>query len=616
MGSGIAQTFAQSGFSVRLRDVSDAMLERGRALMGRMLDGAIQRGKLTPGQREAIVARVHTTTDLAEAVRGARLIVEAIFEEEEEKRKLFDEVARHAGADAFVVTNTSSLSVERLAGPFPEPGRFAGLHFFYPAQVNRLVEVVGGPNTAPETLERLEQLAYRLRKIPIRVRDRAGFAVNRFFVPYLNEATRLAEEKTATQATIEKVGRDLLGTTLGPFELMNVTGLPIAYHSEQSLERAFGPVYAPTGLLRGQFERGDPWDWKSTPVEPEREAAVRERFLGLILGIATRLVEEGVASAEATDRGAVVGLRWKQGPFALLSELGLDRGRVAVEAYAARWSGAFPVSKELLSRAGRGERSWPLASVRTEHRGPVAWVLLDRPEVMNALNSDTLRQVDEAFRALEHDSRVRCVVLAGSSNVFGAGADITEMAGKTISEGRAFGFFGQAVCRRIEEFPHPVIALVEGYALGGALELALAADFILASEDAQLGLPEATVGIHPGFGGLTRLTRLIGPGRTKLLVYTAGRENAREAERLGIVARLVPSDSAKEEAQRLAETISDRAPLALSWAKSVVNRGLDGSVEASLRLEGESAGHTFATEDRTEGMRAFLEKRPPKFEGR
>ena len=616
MGSGIAQTCAQAGFTVRVRDVDAAAIARGRGILEKMLEGAIARKKMTPARRDEVLGRISFGTDLAQAVDGAVLVIEAVFEDAEVKRALFAEIAPHVGPETIVVTNTSSLSVEALGKEFPRPGRFAGLHFFFPAAVNKLVEIIGGPTTDPTVLRALERFSYLLRKVPITTRDAAGFCVNRFFVPYLNEAARLAEEGVASLATIEEVGRELFGATLGPFELMNVTGIPIAFHAESSLYRAFGPAYAPAKLLESQFRSAKPWAWKETAVEAEKKEAVRRRLLGLTIGIATRLVEEGVTSAEATDRGATVGLRRKVGPFAQLSAVGLSEGLALVEEYSKRWPGNFPVSKELVERSRRGERTWPLSVVRVERAGPVAWVLLDRPEVLNSLNSEVLHQLDEAFRSLEGDTHLRVVVLAGSSPVFAAGADIAEMAKKTLAEGIAFGFLGQRVAERIERFPKPVIALVEGYALGGGLELALAADFLVAAEGAQLGLPEVTVGIHPGMGGATRLARLIGRAQTKLLVYAGTPISAEEAHRLGFVAKLVPAARAREEVQALADTIASRAPLGVEWIKQVIDRGLDAGLASALYLEAESAGHTFGTEDRTEGMRAFLERRPPKFQGK
>lgn len=616
MGSGIAQACAQAGFTVRVRDIDASMLDRGRSLIAKTLQGAIDRKKLTPAKRDEILSRISFTTDLADAAKDAALVVEAVFEDETVKGAVFRELAGLVGPDTIVATNTSSLSVTKLADGFPEPGRFAGLHFFFPAAVNKLLEVIAGDRTDPVVVRQLEQFGYRLRKIPIRTADRAGFAVNRFFVPYLNESCRLAEEGVASLATIEEVGRELFGATLGPFELMNVTGIPIAFHAQHSLFAVFGPAYAPSRLLEQQFSSHQPWDWRSTKVVENQKAAVRDRLLGLTIGIATRLVEEGVATPEAVDRGATIGLRRKWGPFAQLSSVGVSEGLRLVEEYAKPWKGAFPVSAELGSRAARGDRTWPLRSVSVEHQGPVAWVLLDRPEVLNSLNSDMLIALRQAFTELAGDGSVRAVVLAGSSPVFAAGADIGEMEGKTPAEGLAFGFLGQQTARVIEKFPHPVIALVEGYALGGGLEIALAADFIVAAEGAQMGLPEVTVGIHPGMGGASRLTRIIGRARTKYLAYTGVPVSAEEAARMGFVVRVVPSDRAREEVQALAETIANRAPLAVAWIKSVIDNGMDASLATSLDLEGQSAGHTFGTEDRLEGMRAFLEKRSPRFQGR
>jgi len=616
MGSGIAQACAQAGFTVRVRDIDGPSLERGRSLIGKMLAGAIERKKMSAARRDEVLGRITFTTELAEAVDGASLVVEAVFEEMKVKRALFAELGPLVAADTIVATNTSSLSVTTLAEGFPHPGRFAGLHFFYPAAINKLVEIIGGETTDRAVLDELERFCYLVRKIPIGTADRAGFCVNRYFVPYLNEAARLAEEGVASLATIEEVGREAFGATLGPFELMNVTGIPIAFHAESSLYHAFGPAYAPAKLLEEQFRRGAPWPWKESSVEPEKKAAVRERLLGLTFGIATRLVEEGVATPEATDRGATVGLRRKWGPFAQISQVGVPEAFRMAEAYSKRWPGNFPVAHALEERASRGERTWPLRLVRIERKGPVAWVLLDRPEALNSLNSAFFEQIEDAFRSLEREHGLRVVVLAGSSPVFAAGADIAEMERKTLAEGVDFGFVGQRVAERIERFPAPVIALVEGYALGGGLELALAADFIVAAEGAQLGLPEVTVGIHPGMGGATRLTRLIGRAKTKFLTYTGVPVSAEEAYRLGFVVKLVPAGTAREDVQALAETIASRAPLGVRWVKQVIDRGHDAPLASALHIEGESAGHTFGTTDRTEGMRAFLERRKPQFEGK
>ncbi len=204
MGSGIAQACAPAGFEVRVRDVDDAAIQLGRGRVEKMLAGAIERKKLTPARRDEVLTRLRFTTGVGEAVRGAALVIEAVFEDVAVKRAAFADIAAHVGADVIVATNTSSLQVTELAKGFPHLERFAGLHFFYPAAINKLVEVIGGEATAPATRRELERFCYLLKKIPIDTADRAGFCVNRYFVPYLNEATRLAEEGVANLATIEE----------------------------------------------------------------------------------------------------------------------------------------------------------------------------------------------------------------------------------------------------------------------------------------------------------------------------------------------------------------------------------------------------------------------------
>ena len=271
MGSGIAQACAQAGFEVRVRDVDDAAIQLGRGRVEKMLAGAIERKKLTPARRDEVLTRLRFTTGVGEAVRGAALVIEAVFEDVAVKRAAFADIAAHVGADVIVATNTSSLQVTELAKGFPHLERFAGLHFFYPAAINKLVEVIGGEATAPATRRELERFCYLLKKIPIDTADRAGFCVNRYFVPYLNEATRLAEEGVANLATIEEVGRELFGATLGPFELMNVTGIPIAFHAETSLYQAYGPAYAPSKLLEEQFPVRNPVGLEGDSRRPGEE---------------------------------------------------------------------------------------------------------------------------------------------------------------------------------------------------------------------------------------------------------------------------------------------------------------------------------------------------------
>jgi len=246
----------------------------------------------------------------------------------------------------------------------------------------------------------------------------------------------------------------------------------------------------------------------------------------------------------------------------------------------------------------------------------VAVVKINRPQVLNSLNGETLAELRQAMHEVNERNDVRAVILTGDGGkAFVAGADIAEMKAMNAVEAFAFSRLGHEAMRSIETLSKPIIAAVNGYALGGGLELALACDFIYASEKAKLGLPEVTLGIFPGFGGTQRLPRLIGKGRAKELIYTGKIVDAAEAYTLGIVNKVVAPDQLMEEAIKTARTIAQNGPLAVGMAKDAVNNGYDEARAEGSAIEMTAWGNTFATHDQKEGMGAFLEKRKPAFKG-
>jgi enoyl-CoA hydratase/3-hydroxyacyl-CoA dehydrogenase len=612
MGSGIAQACAQSGFAVTMHDVKPEFVRKGLDRIRDQLQKRVDKGKLEAQEMQATLGRIATTTSLAEAAQGADLVIEAVFEEMKVKEQVFRELDQHAPAGCVFATNTSSLSVDALAQFTGRQDRFGGLHFFNPAAVNVLVEVIRGARTSDATFAALLAFSRRLGKGPIVTTDSPGFAVNRFFVPFLNEACRLHDEGFSIP-TIDAAAKQAFGIGMGPFELMNFTGIPIAYHAQGSLQQ-LGPFYKVSPLLKKQFESQQLWKLEGQP-DAAKLPPVQERLLGVCLGIACHLVEEGVASAADTDKGATTGLRWAKGPFALINELGTREALRLVQQVHAKHGDAFRVP-ERLRLLGASNAPWPVPKVRLERRGHVALATIDRPEALNALNWDVLRDVQQVIADVRGDPGLRVLVLTGEGRAFISGADIGVMAKVSAVESRAYTKFGQQVTRELELLEKPVIAAVNGFCFGGGLELALACDILLASDKAQFGLPEVTLGIHPGFGGTQRLPRLIGRAKARELVYTGERFSADRAEALGIVNRVVPHDQLLPEALRLAERIAANAPVAVQQAKSAMVHGLDQDLDTALALEADSVTVTFATEDRVEGMRAFLEKRKAEFQGK
>ncbi|HLF16723.1 MAG TPA: 3-hydroxyacyl-CoA dehydrogenase family protein, partial [Candidatus Thermoplasmatota archaeon] len=346
MGSGIAQAFASGGFQVTLNDVDRAALEKGLARIRTPLEKRVAEGKMAKPELDALLGRIRLEADLGKAVAEADLVVEAVFEDLKVKTDLFRRLDAACPATTLLATNTSSLYVKDLAAATQRPDRVVGLHFFFPAAVNKLVEVVKGPATSGEAVKAVMEAAKRSGKVPIETADAPGFCVNRFFVPWVNEACRLLDEGVADIPTIEAAAKEAFGITMGPFDLMNATGVPISLHAQTTLHRELGAFYEPAKALKAQVEAKKEWDLSGKPQDAKKAAAA-SRLRGVVFGIACHLVEAKVATIRDTDRGATIGLRWAKGPFAIMNALGAGKALAEVQAVATKWGKAFPVPKAL-----------------------------------------------------------------------------------------------------------------------------------------------------------------------------------------------------------------------------------------------------------------------------
>lgn len=614
MGSGIAQAFASAGFKVTLNDVDAAAVQRGLGRIRGPLQKRVEAGKMPQAELDALLANLTLEPDLAKAVAKADLVVEAVFEDLKVKQDLFRRLDAAAPPAAILATNTSSFKVRDLAAVTRRPQQVVGLHFFFPAAINKLVEVVKGPHSSAAAFDATYAASKRAGKTPIETSDSPGFAVNRFFVPWVNEACRLLEEGVAGIPAIEAAAKQAFGITMGPFELMNVTGVPISLHAQTTLHQELGEFYKPSKALADQVARKADWDLAGTP-DPARLEAVAARLRGVVFGIACHLVEEGVCTIRDTDRGATIGLRWAKGPFAMMNALGLAQADQEVQALSAKWGKAFPHPKALAEHAKAGT-AWPHPTVTAEwlDGGAIARITFDRPEALNALAPPVLRDLDACLAEVEA-RKPRAVIVTGEGKAFIAGADIPTMRAMSPAEARAYTELGNRVIGRMARLPCPVLVAINGFAFGGGLELALGGDLLYASDKAQLGLPEVGLGIHPGFGGTQRLPRRIGVGAAKDLVFTGRTVTAAEAKELGLVNAVFPAAELQDTVLKIARTIAAKAPLAVAGAKSSMDQGLGVDLGSGLQVEQESVVLLFATKDKQEGLDAFVERRAPKFTG-
>ncbi|MDA0701899.1 MAG: 3-hydroxyacyl-CoA dehydrogenase family protein [Proteobacteria bacterium] len=347
MGSGIAQSAAQSGYAVIMVDTNDAAVERALDGAAKTWDRGVEKGRLTETDAEAAKTNLSASASMDD-LHDADLVIEAVFEDFDVKAALFRALGKVVAADAILATNTSSFRVDDLARHVAEPERFLGMHYFVPANINKLVEVVRGQNTAEATFATALDFARSTAKEPLACRDSYGFVVNRFFCPCVNEGVRLVDEGHAPER-VDAVSRQVFGSPLGVLTVMNLSKARIAMNACTTLG-GLGAFYEPcTGLIR-MGEADAAWEFGEEPAaDNAADAAIADRLRGATFLAALELLDEEVAAPDAIDLGAFHGLRWETTPCSAMDDLGQDGTIRLVEAVAALYGRDMPRST---ARAG------------------------------------------------------------------------------------------------------------------------------------------------------------------------------------------------------------------------------------------------------------------------
>lgn len=549
MGSGIVQKSAQEEFDVQMVDREQQWVDRGQGIIANFLTEAVERRIFSELQVDAIKGRITGVVGVENTAENTDLVIEAVFEDFDIKTAVFKTLDEACGADTILASNTSSLSVNALAEATGRPDRFVGLHFFYHPAKNRLVEVIPAESTSQQTIDRVVQYCKMLGKVVIVCGDRPGFVVNRFFVPWLNEACLLLEEGHGNAAQIDAIACKAFRIGLGPFGLMNLTGPPIALHSTDYLaEQLETPRYNGAANLRDLVSDNRMWDIEQDDSYSEEQyEVISRRLYGVVFGVAAQIVDEGVCSIEDVDRGAKVGLRWARGPFELMNRVGVKASFEMAKEYLALCQDEQGESNwkipQFFTDQASNDSQWDFSYVDTSIQDGIATITINRPEAMNALNETVIEQLGRAITSVNSNETVHTLVLDGAGKAFVAGADVKFFVDKirsnSIDDIVEFTSNGHKVLNSIENSPKTTIALTTGLALGGGLELALCCDYRIGTRRTQFRFPETSIGIYPGLGGSQRPARISGIPLARWAVLGGNFMNAQMAYDIGLLTHLV-----------------------------------------------------------------------------
>jgi len=636
VGGEIAQVIAAADVPVVLKDVDqafvDAGLARARQVTERQVAKLVEREKLTA---EAGRAQVEQTLGLIvgttsyDGFGDVDLVIEAVPERIEIKHAVFAELDAVTPGHAVLASNTSRLSITEIGDATGRPDKVVGLHFFPPAAAIRLVEVVEGEDTSADTVQAAAGFAQAIRKQPIRCAECPGFVVNRILTAAASEVWRHQDETGAEPEGLDEHITQAAGMAVGPFRAAEQTGLDTVVAMTRDLRDAYGDRFWVHRGMEAGVERGDPGAKSGggpTDAPEGVDPRLAERFDLKALVEACLVLEEGVAGMRDIDLGMMLGAGMVPGPFARADRRGLGDVLAALERAEVDWGERFepPLILRRLVAQGRlgpasGQGFYPYpqpeagyeeAPVKLERRGEIAILWLDNPPA-NSLAPAVIEALERAWGEVDGSARA-AIVASPNPALFCAGADIKAFTRMDEADARDMVDRAHALFRSWERSRTMTIAAVNGLALGGGCELAMACDVRLAGHSASFGQPEIGLGIIPGFGGTQRLPRLVGPAKALEMNTTGEPMAAGEAFEYGLVNRVEADHELFDAALGWAHRFAGQAPVALERIKRVSHAGdLDEGIEAEKRAFLEA----FTSEDAREGISAFLDKRAPKFKG-
>jgi enoyl-CoA hydratase/3-hydroxyacyl-CoA dehydrogenase len=645
MGHGIAEVTALAGCEVSLFDVKQEFIDSALEKIKWSLSKFAEKKTITDEAARSAFARVKGTLLLVDAVRNADLVIEAAPEDLAIKRDLFAKVDKAAPKGALFASNTSTLPISEIATSTGRESFFVGIHFFNPPPLMSLVEVIRGNKTSEEAFALAVSLGRRFGKEVVRCeKDVSGFIVNRILGPLLNEAAWSVSRGEATIEQVDSMALYGVGLPMGLFELADYSGIDTVYKAGEAVRSRDPSNVLVAPLFKKKFESGKlgrksgegfysygqgKWERPNIPRQAGEGIDPLLTFAPAV-NAAAWLLRNKVCNAEDLDKSVKLGLGFPDGILRLADAWGIDRVVASLKAKQ-KENGEFYKPDSLLeqmvsqgrvgTRSGKGFYEYgasekKMDEIAVKKQPPLAWVILSRPHRLNMLTQKLIGELASALKELEGDPAVRVIIVRGEGDrSFSAGADLTsfDISSPAAIFDLARGWF--EAFSVIERLNKPVIAAINGIALGGGCELSLACDFRLASEDAQIGLTETKLGIIPGAGGTQRLARIVGMGRAKEMVFLAQRLSADEALRIGLVNRVFKKAEFEAGVTEFASKLAKQPPLSLKFAKHALNISTQVPTDLGQLFEASGFGLLLSTKDASEGISAMLEKREPEFKG-
>jgi enoyl-CoA hydratase/3-hydroxyacyl-CoA dehydrogenase len=648
MGAQLGALAAEAGYSVKIRDIEEKFLERGRQTINEMYDRRISRGRFTEEAKKDVLSRIKFLVDLKETVRDADFIIEAIPEIMDLKKSVLKEVTSLCPADTVFATNTSSLSIAEMSTAAKRPELVVGAHYFNPPSRMTLLEVIEGDKTSKDAIKTVEVVAKAMGRDVVHVKDVPGFIANRIFCNMSNEADwALAQGEAKSPFEVDSAIKYKLGLPMGMLELQDTLGggsIETQYHVMEYFAETMGESYGPAPVLTKLFKEKAGgkktgkgyYDWSGgrTNEIPMNAGAGFDpiRVLAGAVNEAAKLIEMKATTREEIDTAVLLGLNYPRGILRLADSFGLDKIVNELDRLYKKYNkeDRYKASSVLtkLVKAGKlgrktgegfysyGPGEYEFVKLDINKATKVAALILNRPNRANAFNADMMAEINKALGELEKDENTRCVVITGAGASFCGGADFAAFASGEVDAAVSFSEAPHEVFTRIETFPRPVIAAVNGPAMGGGLELALACDIRIMNKTAILRLPELTLGLLPGAGATQRLGRLIGWARAKEMILLSDPVNADKALAWGLVNFVAEPKDFKKLVEDTAVKLAAGAPLAQKYAKAVLYYGAQADQRTALYLEAAISGDIGMTKDLNEGITAMNSRRPPKFTGK